>query len=319
MEQYPLPEKDYMVLIRCYTYNHEKYIEDALKGFIMQKTNFPFVAVIVDDASTDGTADIIRKYEALYPEIIKGIYLKENHYSQKKPKSVYIAPWRERCRYEALCEGDDYWIDSSKLQTQVDFLEIHNDYVLSYTNKNVVDESNKKILVNNQKGKNGNLFNYLLFIGNPITTASVCYRISIYQKAIEILRKEKLTGLLMGDFQLWITMSTMGYFKYESKKMVVYRILQNSASHSINPLYIDSFYKQELKIKVQLYQKFKGDVSQELYRKLELKYYKTIIRKMANYDRSIFLRYYKDGITHYPQLILSPKLAFFFLSKFIKL
>ena len=128
MEQYPLPEKDYMVLIRCYTYNHEKYIEDALKGFIMQKTNFPFVAVIVDDASTDGTADIIRKYEALYPEIIKGIYLKENHYSQKKPKSVYIAPWRERCRYEALCEGDDYWIDSSKLQTQVDFLENNQQY-----------------------------------------------------------------------------------------------------------------------------------------------------------------------------------------------
>ena len=128
MEQYPLPDQDYMVLIRCYTYNHEAYIEDALKGFVMQKTNFPFVAVVVDDASTDGTADVIRRYEAKYPEIIKGVYLKENHYSQKKPKMKYIAPWRERCKYEAICEGDDYWTDSSKLQTQVDFLESHPEY-----------------------------------------------------------------------------------------------------------------------------------------------------------------------------------------------
>ena len=132
MEQYPLPDKDYMVLIRCFTYNHEAYIEDALKGFVMQKTNFPFVAVVVDDASTDRTADIIRKYEKEYPDIIKGVYLKENHYSQKKKKAPYIQPWRDRCKYEAICEGDDYWIDPLKLQKQVDFLERNNDYVLSY-------------------------------------------------------------------------------------------------------------------------------------------------------------------------------------------
>ena len=131
MEQYPLPEQDYKVLIRCYTFNHEKYIEETLKGFVMQKTDFPFVAVIVDDASTDGTADIIRKYEAQYPDIIKGVYLKENHYSQKKPKSKYIAPWRARCKYEALCEGDDFWTDSSKLQKQVEFLDNNPEYAMT--------------------------------------------------------------------------------------------------------------------------------------------------------------------------------------------
>lgn len=140
MEQYPLPDKDYMVLIRCFTYNHEAYIEDALKGFVMQKTNFPFVAVVVDDASTDRTADIIRKYEKEYPDIIKGVYLKENHYSQKKKKAPYVQPWRDRCKYEAICEGDDYWIDPLKLQKQVDFLEKNTQYSAVFSNTLIRDE-----------------------------------------------------------------------------------------------------------------------------------------------------------------------------------
>ena len=69
----PQPTQKYKVVIHCSTYNHEKYIEDALKGFIMQKTNFPFCAIVVDDCSTDGTADIVRKYAAKYPDIIKPI------------------------------------------------------------------------------------------------------------------------------------------------------------------------------------------------------------------------------------------------------
>lgn len=129
-QQIPLPKQDYMVNISCMTYNHEDYIEEALKGFVMQKTNFPFCALVIDDASTDGTAEIIRQYEQKYPDIIKGIYLTENHYSIKKSKIPYYRPWRERSKYIAICEGDDYWTDPLKLQKQVDFLESHPDYVM---------------------------------------------------------------------------------------------------------------------------------------------------------------------------------------------
>ena len=308
-----------MVLIRCFTYNHEQYIEDALKGFIIQKTNFPFVAVIVDDASTDNTANIIRRYEAEYPDIIKGIYLKENHYSQKKKKAPYLESWRNKCKYEAVCEGDDYWFDPFKLQKQIDFLESNSNYVLSYTNKIVVNSSNKRIIVNNIKGNSGNLFDFLIFKRNPITTASVCYRLDTYKKAREIIREEKLTGLLMGDLQLWITMSTMGLFKFEEKKMVAYRILNNSASHSVNYKHIEKFYKEELKIKKQLYQKFRGNINTDVINKLEINYYKTLIRKMAQYDRNIFMEYYKDGIHKYFRLLFYPKLTFFFFCKLFRI
>ena len=75
----PQPDKEYTVLIHCTTYNHGQYIEDALKGFVMQKTNFPFCAIIIDDCSTDNNAEIIKSYAEKYPDIIKPILLGENH------------------------------------------------------------------------------------------------------------------------------------------------------------------------------------------------------------------------------------------------
>ena len=70
-----------LVSIRCITYNHENYISDALDGFLMQKTTFPFEIVVHDDASTDSTADIIRQYEEEYPNIVKPIYQTEDQNS----------------------------------------------------------------------------------------------------------------------------------------------------------------------------------------------------------------------------------------------
>ena len=113
------------VFVRCLTYNHEKYIEDALKGFVMQKTDFPFLAVVIDDCSTDGTADIVRRYEAQYPDIIKGIYLPHNFRSRGEDKRPYYQEYVDKATYWAECEGDDYWTDLYKLQKQVDYMESH--------------------------------------------------------------------------------------------------------------------------------------------------------------------------------------------------
>jgi glycosyltransferase involved in cell wall biosynthesis len=97
---------------------------------MMQKTNFLFEVLVHDDASTDGTVDIIREYETKYPDIIKPIYQTENQYS----KGISISPTyqfpRAKGKYIALCEGDDYWTDPLKLQKQVDFLEANPTYSL---------------------------------------------------------------------------------------------------------------------------------------------------------------------------------------------
>lgn len=97
-----------MVSICCITYNHEKYISEALESFLMQKTSFKYEILIHDDASTDNTAKIIREYEKKFPEIIKPIYQIENQYSKgNKINLVYNFP-RAKGKYIAICEGDDY-------------------------------------------------------------------------------------------------------------------------------------------------------------------------------------------------------------------
>lgn len=118
-----------VVSIQCLAYNHAPYIRQCLDGFVMQKTNFRFEAIIHDDASTDGTQDIIREYEQKYPDIIKPIYETENQYSKGIPGYITdLISSKCKGKYIALCEGDDYWTDPLKLQKQVDFLEEHEDF-----------------------------------------------------------------------------------------------------------------------------------------------------------------------------------------------
>lgn len=149
----------FKVCVKCFTFNQAKYIEDAMNGFTMQQTDFPFVCCIVDDASTDGEQDVIKKYmdmhfdyspnsvsfekETDYADVLyvqhkvnKNCYfaiilLKENHYSQNKTKVQYLKEWRNICEYEAICEGDDYWIESNKLQEQVNYMQNNIDYLLA--------------------------------------------------------------------------------------------------------------------------------------------------------------------------------------------
>lgn len=113
-----------MVSINCITYNHEKFIADALESFIMQKVDFDYEILVHDDASTDKTADIVRLYEAKYPNLINAIYQSENIHSKGLRSCVYNQR-RARGKYIAICEGDDYWTDPYKLQKQVDYMESH--------------------------------------------------------------------------------------------------------------------------------------------------------------------------------------------------
>lgn len=134
-----------LVTIQCLVYNQKYFLRDCLDGFVMQKTNFPFEAIIHDDASTDGSADIIREYAEKYPNIIKPIYEKENQYSKKNGSLTKIMNATCNGKYIAFCEGDDYWIDPYKLQKQVDYMESHLDIGLCYTNFNILNYNTKDI------------------------------------------------------------------------------------------------------------------------------------------------------------------------------
>jgi len=126
-----------IVSICCITYNHEKFIREAIEGFLMQETTFPVEIIIHDDASTDGTRDIIREYETKHPQLFRLILQKENQHSKGKkitPSVLAVA----HGEFIAMCEGDDFWFDPNKLQKQVEFLEENQSYSLCGHNSSIM-------------------------------------------------------------------------------------------------------------------------------------------------------------------------------------
>lgn len=216
-----------LVAIQCITYNHESYIRDALEGFVTQKTEFPFVAIVHDDASTDGTALIIREYAEKYPDIIKPIYETENQYSKKDgtlTKILNDAIEALNVKYVALCEGDDYWIDELKLKTQIDFLENNLEYGMCYTNSHILK---------NEKLSSFNVFNgsksigirdMIIAGGGLCPTATIVLRFNIYKDFHKII-----SPLPVGDYPLQVYCAYKSEVRYLNIITSVYRFGNNGS------------------------------------------------------------------------------------------
>lgn len=226
-----------LVTIVCVTYNHKLYIRQCIDGFMMQKTNFVFDVLIHDDASSDGTAEIIREYEKMYPHIIKPIYQKENQYSKGIDVSVYIFP-RLNSKYIAWCEGDDYWIDPVKLQRQVAFMESHENYSMCFHNVWKLENSkmNKFSSLRKEEIYASDIINDWIVPTCSILFKRNCFNIDDYYKI----------SCVVGDFNLFINLSQNGKIHYINSIMGVYRIHSNGiTSISLKRMVSqDAFLKQ---------------------------------------------------------------------------
>lgn len=217
------------VSIICLAYNHEKFIERAIKGFLMQKTSFVFEVIIHDDASTDKTVEIIKKYQNKYPEIIKPIFQQENQYSKKRGLVTQIAFKAVKGEYVAFCEGDDYWIDPYKLQKQVDFLECNESFSLCFHDAIVLWEDKKFRPEYFCKKNQMNVTNVLNVIENCyIPTASMVFR----KKYVDNLPKW-FSEIYNGDWGLQMILGHHGKIMYFNDVMSVYRKNKGSLSGSI--------------------------------------------------------------------------------------
>lgn len=225
-----------LVAIHCLVYNHEPYLRDCFEGFVMQQTNFSFVAIVHDDASTDNSVAIIREYEEKYPHIFKPIYETENQYSKRDgslDRIMNVAIDATGAKYVAMCEGDDYWTDPLKLQKQVDFLEANPEYSMCFHSADIkiqgVDKSKCGAQCENIQDKEYSSTE--LFVEWIVPTASIVYdrqRVNSYF----IKHPEWATR---GDIILVLKCSHVGKVWGMSDKMSVYRMQPNSVSH--NPIY----------------------------------------------------------------------------------
>jgi glycosyltransferase involved in cell wall biosynthesis len=221
-----------VVSICCITYNHEKFIEDALDSFLMQETDFPFEIVIDDDCSTDNTPNIIKKYKEKFPNIINENLRNKN----VGPNKNFIENLkRSKGEYIAICDGDDYWTDPLKLKKQVNFLEKNDEYGLVHTNIDwLINDSNT--LIKEFKLKQiGYEFvpdDYeSLLIKNFITTCSVCFRRSLIN--LESFFNEIINeNFKMMDYPLWLEIARNSKIKYINEVTATRRVLEESASNT---------------------------------------------------------------------------------------
>jgi len=211
-----------IVSICCTTYNHEKYIAEAIESFLMQKTNFAFEILIHDDASTDNTAKIIREYEKKYPEIIKPIYQTENQYSKGvQILFTYVFP-KAKGKYIALCEGDDYWTSPLKLRKQVGCMELHPECSLCVHAAEIL--SSKKELIRIKRPYTSNKFYSVEEViskgGFIFPTNSMFFKTTLVKKMPNFCMNAPV-----GDYPLTIFLALKGEIYYVDCCMSAYRYM----------------------------------------------------------------------------------------------
>lgn len=209
-----------MVSVRCATYNHAPYIRQCLDGFVMQQTTFRFEVIVHDDASTDGTTEIVREYAEKYPDIIKPMYEETNQYSVNLKDMNRRINERLTGKYIAICEGDDYWTDPLKLQRQMFFLEEHSDYSMCYHAVNYIQDG---IVIKNDclslKECDVTLEQVVRGGGYFISTNSLFFRRELYSIYPKFRQMSDA-----GDYPLQIHLALNGKVHYFPSIMGCYRV-----------------------------------------------------------------------------------------------
>lgn len=221
-----------LVSIRCLVYNHEPYLRQCLDGFVMQKTNFAFEAIVHDDASTDNSAAIIREYAEKYPDIIKPIYETENQFSKKDGslRKIMNEAIHPDAKYVAFCEGDDYWTDPNKLQLQVEFMKRYSECTLTYhACKNILEEKDKEYYLMgetvNESYQKEELLEY------PFQTATILIKKEVLFS--DLYKRAVSTRCSSGDMVLYLTADALGKIMGINKQMSVYRRHETGISNTL--------------------------------------------------------------------------------------
>lgn len=213
-----------IVSICCITYNHEKYIEETIDSFLNQQTDYPFEVIIGEDCSTDQTRKKIEAYVEKFPNIIKLITSENNVGMNRNFGRIFSASKGE---YIAICEGDDYWIDSKKLQIQIEEMKKHSDVDISfhpvYQLKN--EKITKKLCNHSSKNKVFTTEEVILGDGGFMPTNSLI----IKKEVLHNLPKWFYEYAPIGDYYIQMFGSRKSGALYINKLMGIYRVSHSNS------------------------------------------------------------------------------------------
>jgi hypothetical protein len=194
-----------MVSVLCLTYNHAAFIAQALESFLAQTTSFEVEVVVGDDCSTDHTLQIVESFRARFGHRLRVLPAASNMGVTRNFRRTYNAC---RGRYIAICEGDDFWRGSSKLQTQVDFLESHPEFVITYHDATIVDAGGEQKASQLPLHLRCDASREQLIATRSISTLTVCFRRLLDDLPPELDQAPAL------DLCLWSLLGHHGKGKY---------------------------------------------------------------------------------------------------------
>jgi glycosyltransferase involved in cell wall biosynthesis len=238
-------DKVYLSVV-CTAFNQELYIIDAINSFLAQQTEYKFEIIIHDDASCDSTSKIVREYFYNYPNIIKLILQKENQYSKN-----FHLPFNNSIElacgeYVAICEGDDYWVCNKKIQKQIELFKVKKN--LSLIHCDAVDYDVDKNEMVKSWVPSSIINTDSLFKSNRIRTLTTMFRLTDYLGYRSIFDDE-MKKWRLGDWPLWIYLSTLGEVYLLKNTTGIYRILPESASNSNSQLKRNEFLFSTLQMR----------------------------------------------------------------------
>lgn len=215
-----------MLSVIMTTYNHERYIAEAIESVLRQQTSFRVEIVIGEDCSTDRTLNIARDYQSMYPEGIRIVTSDENVGWRKNYRRTIAAA---KGKYIALLDGDDYFTHRKKLQMQVELLESDPEAGMCYTRSERVDESGNRTLY--PEGECQTSFEAMLR-RNPAENCTVVARRELVERYYDEIRPDLHPEWRTDDLPMWLWFAATGKYRAIDCPTAVHRVLRESVSHS---------------------------------------------------------------------------------------
>ncbi|MCO5260553.1 MAG: glycosyltransferase [Crocinitomicaceae bacterium] len=277
--------------VLLFTYNQEQYIHQAIDNILYQKVNFNYQVIIADDGSTDNTPSILNEYQQKHPDKILLLESKKNGIIE----NIFRMENSIQGEYIAILDGDDYWNYEYKLQSQIDFLDKHPDYIATFHDASIISSQN----IEHNYFQSAKTYSQYYQYNETIYPSDLLTRLIIPTGAV-VFRKQGLTKVLTKkeliddfyslDWKIYCLLISDSKFHYFNEVWSIYRNHSKGISKNNKELFHFSHIKfLNNLLKDPYYQYFRHDIYSSISNEYRILLYDKNIKNKPSLFRSYFI------------------------------